>query len=91
MQKVTQVAAVLLFLFASWGAFAGPLNINAADAASIAQVMDGVGEAKAKAIVTYRKTHGHFKSIGDLAKVKGIGKKTVEKNRSKLTVGRSGK
>jgi len=91
MHKITQVAVALLFLFASWAVFAGPLNINAADATTIAQVLDGVGQAKAKAIVAYRKAHGHFKSIEDLAKVKGIGKKTVEKNRSKLTIGRSGK
>ena len=91
MRKTTQMAVALLFLFASWAVFAGPLNINAADATTIAQVMDGVGQAKAEAIVAYRKTHGHFKSIEDLAKVKGIGKKTVEKNRSKLTIGRSGK
>ena len=91
MRKTTQIAVVLLFLFASWATFAGPLNINAADATTIARVMDGVGQAKAEAIVAYRKTHGHFKSIADLVKVKGIGEKTVEKNRSKLTIGRSGK
>ncbi len=91
MRKSTQIVVALLFLFASSAVFAGPLNINTADAASIAQVMDGVGEAKAKAIVSYRKQHGHFKSIEDLAKVRGIGKMTVEKNRSKLTIGRSGK
>lgn len=91
MRKVTRVAIVLLFLFTSWGVLAGSLNINAADATEIAQVMDGVGQTKAEAIVAHRKTHGHFNSIEDLAKVKGIGKKTVEKNRSRLTVGSSGK
>ncbi len=91
MCKVTQIAVVLLFLLASWAAFAEPLNINAADASTIAQVMDGIGQTKAEAIVAYRKTHGDFKSIEDLAKVKGIGKKTVEKNQSKLMIGHSGK
>ncbi len=86
-QNLTRVAVVLLFVFASWGVFAGPLNINAADAVSIAQVMDGVGKTKAEAITAYRKRHGNFKRVEDLANVKGIGKKTVEKNRSKLTVG----
>ncbi len=33
------------------------------------------------------KTNGCFKSIDELAKVKGIGKKTVEKNRDNLTLG----
>jgi len=91
MHKFTKTAIVLLFLLTSWTALAGPLNINAADAASLAQVIDGVGQAKAEAIVAYRKKHGHFKRIEDLAKVKGIGSKTVQKNRSKLTVGRSSK
>ncbi len=91
MCKVTQTAVILLFLFASWAAFAEPLNINAADASTIAQVMDGVGRAKAEAIVAYRKMYGDFKRIEDLVNVKGIGKKTVEKNQSKLTIGYSGK
>ncbi len=91
MRKTTRIVVALFFLLTSWAAFAGPLNINAADATRIAQVMDGVGQAKAEAIVAYRETHGHFKRIEDLAMVKGIGKKTVEKNRARLTVGRSGK
>ncbi len=91
MRKITHIAVVLFFLLAPWAAFAGPLNINAADAATIAQVMDGVGQTKAEAIVAYRKTHGDFKSIEDLTRVKGIGKKTVEDNRSKLMIGHSGK
>ena len=91
MPKVTRIAVVLLFVLMSWSVFAGPLNINAADAAAIAQTMDGVGQSKAKAIVDYRKKHGDFKHIEDLAKVKGIGKKTVDKNRSKLTVGKASK
>ncbi len=86
MQKITRIAVVLLFVLTSWSVFAGPLNINAADAATIARTMEGVGQTKAKAIVDYRKKHGNFKRIEDLARVKGIGKKTVNKNRSKLTV-----
>jgi len=91
MHKLANTAVVLSFLLASWGVLAGPLNINAADAASIAQTIDGVGEAKAEAIVAYRRKHGDFKRVGDLARVKGIGTKTVERNRAKLTVGRSAK
>ena len=39
---------------------------------------------KAAAIVAYRKTNGPFRSIDELANVKGIGTKTVEKNRTNL-------
>ena len=91
MHKLAKTAVILLFLLASWGALAGPLNINTADAKALAEAIDGVGASKAEAIVQYRKKHGNFKRVGDLANVKGIGKKTVEKNRSKLTVGSSAK
>ncbi len=64
-----------------------PVNINTADAASIAAAMKGIGLAKAEAIVAYRQTHGAFKSLDQLAEVKGIGLKTIDKNRDTLTVG----
>lgn len=63
-----------------------PVDINTADAQSMAQAIQGVGQAKAEAIVAYRKKNGHFASIEDLAKVKGIGLKTVSKNRDRLTI-----
>ena len=43
--------------------------------------------SKAQAIVDYRKAHGSFKSAEQLALVKGIGLKTVEKNRDRIVVG----
>lgn len=64
-----------------------PVDINTADARTIAQTIQGVGQAKAEAIVAYRNTHGRFASIEELAKVKGIGLKTVSKNRDRLTTG----
>ena len=44
------------------------------------------GPAKAQAIVEYRRENGAFKSIEQLAMVKGIGLKTVEKNRDRIVV-----
>lgn len=64
-----------------------PVDINTADAQSMAQAIQGVGQAKAEAIVAYRNKNGHFSSIEELARVKGIGLKTVNKNRSRLTTG----
>ena len=78
------VAACLLGM--SFAVFATPLNINTADAATLASQLLGVGKAKAEAIVAYREMHGPFVSIDDLAKVKGIGLKTVERNRAQLMV-----
>ena len=40
--------------------------------------------AKAEAIVSYREKNGPFKSADDLAKVKGVGKKLVEQNKSNI-------
>jgi len=64
----------------------GPLNINTASAAAIAEAIKGVGMQKASAIVAYRDVHGPFKSVDELAAVKGIGAKTLESNRTRLTV-----
>ena len=58
-----------------------------ADAATIASSLDGVGAAKAKAIVAWRDAHGPFKSADDLAQVKGIGPATIERNRSAIQLG----
>lgn len=62
------------------------VNINTADAQTLAQALDGVGDAKASAIVAWREKYGDFKSIDELALVKGIGEATVEKNRHKLSL-----
>lgn len=61
---------------------ASPVNVNKADAATIAKSLDGIGMAKARAIVAYRKAHGPFKSAADLGKVKGIGNKTLTQNKA---------
>lgn len=62
------------------------ININTADAETLSEYVKGVGPKKAEAIVEYRKKHGRFRSVDDLAKVKGIGPKTIEKNRAILSV-----
>jgi competence protein ComEA len=62
------------------------ININTANAELLADVLSGVGSAKAEAIVAYRDTNGNFSSIEGLALVKGIGAATVERNRSMITV-----
>ena len=53
-----------------------PVNINQADANALMK-LKGIGPKKAEAIITYRKENGPFKSVDDLAKVKGFGQKRV--------------
>ncbi|MGQ0657414.1 MAG: ComEA family DNA-binding protein [Chromatiales bacterium] len=65
------------------------VDINSADAATLAKELTGVGEAKAQAIVAYREKNGPFTSVEDLAMVDGIGEKTVAANKEKLTASRS--
>jgi competence protein ComEA len=77
------LTTILLF---SSAAFAGKININNASAEQIASAMTGIGESKAKAIVEYRSSHGKFKSVQDLENVDGIGSKTVEKNKEKISL-----
>ena len=65
-------------------AWAGPVDINKADAATIARELQGIGLSRAQAIVAYREKNGAFKSADDLRKVKGIGAKTLELNRANI-------
>lgn len=67
-------------------AFGEPVDINTADAATLAKELNGVGEAKAQAIVAYREQHGPFQSVDELAMVDGIGEKTLAANKDKVTV-----
>ncbi len=81
-------AAFVLSLVLAGSAFAADkVNINTADAATIDRVLLNVGPSKAEAIVAYRKAHGAFRSADQLALVKGIGLRTVEKNRERIVVG----
>ncbi len=66
--------------------FAEPVNINSANAAELAENLKGVGPKKAQAIVKYREENGPFFSANELMNVKGIGPKTVEKNRQDILV-----
>lgn len=67
------------------------VNINTAEADEIAQALTNIGPAKAQAIVDYREANGAFRSVEQLAMVKGIGLVTIEKNRDRIALSSAGK
>jgi len=66
---------------------AEPVNINTADANALAKALNGIGPAKAKAIVSYREKNGPFKNVDQLGMVEGITQKLIDKNRADIRLG----
>lgn len=91
MFKKTLCALALCFAMVLPAIAATPVNINKADAQAIATSLDGIGMSKAQAIVAYRDAHGPFKNVDEVGNVKGIGAKTLARNRDaiRLTGGAS--
>lgn len=61
------------------------ININTADVVAL-QTLNGIGEAKAKGILSYRENNGLFNSIEDIKNVSGIGEKLYERIKENITV-----
>lgn len=78
----TALLATLLFS----PAYAGPVNVNTADAETLARELTGVGPALAEAIIRDREENGPFTSPEDLTRVRGIGERIVEMNRANILV-----
>jgi competence protein ComEA len=74
-------------LFATAVLAADKVDVNSADAATIDRILVNIGPSKAQAIVAHRDANGPYKSLEQLAKVKGIGLKTVELNRDRIDLG----
>jgi competence protein ComEA len=68
---------------------AGVVNINTATTEQL-ELLPSIGPARARAIVEYRKQHGAFRSVDELANVSGIGPAALEQIRPHCVVeGRS--
>lgn len=61
------------------------VRINSASSEEL-QKLPGIGPAKAEAIISYREESGSFKSVDDLLNVSGIGVKSLEKLKDKITI-----
>lgn len=82
---VKRIAMIALLLASAMGiAAAGPVNVNTADAETIARELSGIGVARARAIVEWREKNGAFSSLDDLARVKGVGERTLHINRANI-------
>ncbi len=62
------------------------IDINRADA-WLLQALPGIGEERAKAIISYRTENGPFRATGEITKVKGIGEGTLAELKDLITVG----
>lgn len=95
--QVRLIAVLLSFLFISVPLHAVPKNpvksqpllsqkidLNHADLSTLTGSFKGIGKKRAEAIIAYRDSHHGFKSLEELAEVKGIGQSFLEKNREKL-------
>lgn len=83
--------ALLLGVLGPLAALAGPVDLNTADATTLAKELEGIGMARAQAIVDYRERNGKFRSVDEMLNVKGIGPQVLEQNKGNLQVKESGK
>lgn len=84
--KMIRILFTILALTLSANVFAEPVDINTADVQALTKNIKGIGKSKAMAIIAYRDKHGKFQNVNDLVKVKGIGRKLIEKNKDVLVV-----
>lgn len=80
------LSVVLVSGFAFAADLPATVNINTADAKTLATMLSGVGEVRAQEIVKWRETNGVFTSIEQLSQVKGVGSRVIEKNRSRIAL-----
>ena len=90
---VPVLLAVAVFFLSGISVHAGDaakININKASAEELTQ-LKGIGASHAAAIIAYRQKNGPFQKPEDLMQVPRIGRKTLEKNKASIVVGKTGK
>lgn len=84
--SVLLIMAVVVMGVSAAALAADKVNINTAGVEELAK-LQRVGPKVAADIVEYRQKNGHFKTIEDLKRVKGVGDKVFELNKDAITVG----
>lgn len=87
MKCILKFLTVVVLALGSLASWAQAVNINTATAQELETAIKGIGPKKAAEVIKYRTEHGPFKTVEDLLKVPGIGEKTLQNNKDKLTVG----
>ena len=85
-RQIKVLLGITCFLGLASLAWAGPVNVNTADAETLAQELTGIGPALAAAIVRDREQNGPFKSPEELTRVRGIGPSVLENNRNNILI-----
>jgi competence protein ComEA len=89
MRRILSAACISMLLLGPQTLLAGPVNVNTANAETLARELNGVGPALAEAIIREREENGAFTSADDLTRVRGIGERVVEMNRENIRVSES--
>ncbi len=84
--KCRELLCLFLFGLGSAALYAGPVNINTADAETLELELTGVGPVLAAAIVEDREINGDFATPEALIRVTGIGERIVEMNRTNILI-----
>lgn len=88
-KKILALMVVLVFVVSfiplSLAQEGGNVNINKASVEELTK-LKGIGSAYAERIVNYRDKNGPFEKPEDIMKVKGIGQKTWDTNKDRITV-----
>ena len=86
MNSIKQCLAIAVLSGLGSVAMCGPVDINTADASTLAAELMGVGPALAQAIVEDRENNGRFDTPEALARVRGIGPRVIEQNKENILV-----
>ena len=79
------LAMVMVFWGPSWAGDTGKVNLNKATVEELTQ-LKGIRTKYAERIVEFREKNGPFKKPEDILNVQGIGQKTLDKNKDRITV-----